>query len=253
LRMIRSPAVTQSTMLGPVRCDDIAREALIQELVHHEADHPQFFFNLNAHALNLALKDPAVAELFNASCLTFCDGFGILVLDRIFGSRLLRHRATPPDFIEEVYRGLCDCGASVFFLGDEECVVANYAARVERNFPGIVAGYHHGFFELGSREDEAVIDQINAVKPDLLLLGMGMPRQERWAVNHASEVRCKRMLSVGALFAWSNSPRRRGPTWATNHGLEWLCRLWLEPRRVWNRYLIGLPEVAIRLLLHSWK
>jgi N-acetylglucosaminyldiphosphoundecaprenol N-acetyl-beta-D-mannosaminyltransferase len=234
--------------LGPVRCTDISRENLVRELVNAEECAPLLFFNLNAHALNLILKTPALAEIWNASHLTFCDGFGVILLNHLFGRGKLRHRMTPPDFVDEVYVGLHDRGGKVFFVGDEKSHVQSYALGVETRFPGLVAGWHDGFFEFGSDTEGVLIEEINAKKPDLLLIGMGMPRQELWAAKNKERLLCKRVLSVGALFSWGVTNRRRGPRWATDRGFEWLVRLCLEPGRVWKRYLIGLPEVAIRLL-----
>jgi N-acetylglucosaminyldiphosphoundecaprenol N-acetyl-beta-D-mannosaminyltransferase len=240
--------------LGPVRCVDISRDELVWKLVSEEGNEPLLFFNANAHALNLALKIPSFAAALNASHLTFCDGFGILLLDRLLGNGKLHHRMTPPDFVEDIYARLHEKGGRVFFLGDEKAHVQAYARSVEVKFTGLVAGWHDGFFEFGSADEDAVIEEINRKKPDLLLLGMGMPRQELWGIRNKQRLCCKRILSVGALFSWKTTDRRRGPRWATDHGFEWLFRLGFEPRRVWKRYLVGLPEVVIRLIIHRyWK
>jgi N-acetylglucosaminyldiphosphoundecaprenol N-acetyl-beta-D-mannosaminyltransferase len=239
--------------LGPVRCHDISREELIRELVRSgdRGAPPRLFFNLNAHALNLALKNSAFAAALNRAEVTFCDGFGVLLLARIFGDGRLRHRMTPPDFVQEIYRRFHEDGKRIFLVGDEPANVETYARSVEAKFPKLIAGWHDGFFEPGSSAESALIEKIRAEKPHLLLLGMGMPRQELWADVHQERLFCKGILTVGALFSWGISTRRRGPRWATDRGLEWLFRLFLEPSRVWKRYLIGLPEVVFRLLLAS--
>jgi len=245
-----------ASRVGPVQCTDISKENLVRELVNAEGCSAVLFFNLNAHALNLILKTPALAEVWNGSDLTFCDGFGVILLNHLFGRGKLHHRMTPPDFVDEVYAGLHDRRGKIFFLGDEKTNVQSYAHGVETRFPGLVAGWHDGFFEFGSPAEDALIEEINFKKPDLLLIGMGMPRQELWVVRNKERLRCKRALSVGALFSWGITNRRRGPRWATDHGFEWLFRLFLEPKRVWRRYLIGLPEVSIRLMafqLRYWR
>jgi N-acetylglucosaminyldiphosphoundecaprenol N-acetyl-beta-D-mannosaminyltransferase len=75
---------------------------------------------------------------------------------------------------------------------------------------------------------------------------MGMPLQEKWIVKHMSSLPPARYMPVGAHFAWSTQARKRGPRWATDNGLEWFFRLLYEPRRMWRRYVIGLPEVTVR-------
>jgi N-acetylglucosaminyldiphosphoundecaprenol N-acetyl-beta-D-mannosaminyltransferase len=233
---------------GPLRCDDIAREELVARLVNDHDGAQELFFYLNAHALNLVFDDPSLAPVFNSSSLTFCDGFGLVVLGRLMGLGTLRHRQTPPDFIDEVYAGLSARGEKVFLLGDQEDTVGAYARKLDASRPGIVAGWHDGFFELGGSEEREIIRKITASGAALLLVGMGMPRQERWVADHARELNCRRILTVGALFGWGRE-RRRGPRWATDHGFEWLFRLIFEPHRVWRRYLIGLPQVTWRLFL----
>jgi N-acetylglucosaminyldiphosphoundecaprenol N-acetyl-beta-D-mannosaminyltransferase len=235
-----------SVFLGPVRCDGISREDLVSWLTDKRPPAPELFFNVNAHALNLALKTREFAAALNRSSVTFCDGFGVLLLERVFGPGKMRHRMTPPDFVEAVYARLALQNGRVFFLGDEEAVVRQYAKSVGQRYPGLVVGSHHGFFADKAGGEQAVIAQIADARPDLLLIGMGMPRQELWAVEKIRQVNCARILTVGALFAWGRG-RRRGPRWATDHGLEWMFRLVHEPGRVWRRYLVGLPEVVLRL------
>jgi N-acetylglucosaminyldiphosphoundecaprenol N-acetyl-beta-D-mannosaminyltransferase len=238
----------QTIWMGPARCDDLSKDVLLEEIVQGGEGRARLFFNLNAHALNLILKDPTLTAVFNSSYLTFCDGFGVMLLGRLFGLGQLRHRMTPPDFIEEVYARLVAEGKSVFFLGDREEVVSAYASEIERRFPGLVCHSHHGFFEIMGPENEQVIREINNSGAFFLILGMGMPRQERWAFENIASLKCASVLSAGALFAWGKG-RRRGPRWATDRGLEWLFRLLFEPALVWRRYLIGLPLVSVRLAL----
>jgi N-acetylglucosaminyldiphosphoundecaprenol N-acetyl-beta-D-mannosaminyltransferase len=71
--------------------------------------------------------------------------------------------------------------------------------------------------------------------------------QEKWVVRHMHALPPARYMPVGAHYAWSTQSRKRGPAWATDNGLEWFFRLLYEPHRVWRRYLIGLPEVTLRM------
>ncbi len=237
--------------LGPVNCDDIDRSALITLLGGPPKAEGEVVMNLNAHALNLTLKDTTVAAAFRSADLVFCDGFGCLLLNRIFGTVRLHNRNTPPDFVAEVYRRLADIGGTVFFVGDEDANVSAYARKIEDQYPGIVAGWNCGFFLSGSDEEKTLLEAITSARPALLLVGMGMPRQELWIARHRNRLRGIRVLTVGALFSWGTTARRRGPRWATDRGLEWFFRLLLEPKRVWRRYLIGLPEVVVRMVAFS--
>lgn len=209
--------------------------------------------NLNANALNIALRDNRFRFSLQSSNICFCDGFGIVLLARALKYGRIAHRNTPPDFIDAVYEKLKRCAGTVFLLGDEEPAIRRYAEKVKRNFPGILAGFHHGFFELESEENERLVSKIADLSPTLILVGMGMPRQEFWVMENKSRIPETNILTVGALFSWGTSGRKRGPRWMTDHGMEWLARLFLEPRRVWARYFIGLPQVMIRLLIYRFQ
>lgn len=247
-----SAGVKFSSYIGPVRCDEVDRSTLIEALSKEQSFPTAVFFNVNAHAVNLALSDPEFAEALNSSSMTFCDGFGVIQLDRIFGKGRLRARATPPDFMDEVFRKMHAVQQRAFFVGDEGHNVNRYAQEVNRRYPGLVVGCHHGYFSLHSGEEKRLIERISELKVDLLLVGMGMPRQEFWIKRNLFRLRCKKALSVGALFAWGKG-RRRGPRWLTDRGGEWLFRLASEPQRVWRRYLFGLPQVVWRMLLFKIK
>jgi N-acetylglucosaminyldiphosphoundecaprenol N-acetyl-beta-D-mannosaminyltransferase len=93
-----------------------------------------------------------------------------------------------------------------------------------------------------------VIQAINKAQPDVLLVGFGQPLQELWLDEHWDAVNVQAAIAVGALFSYVAGDVRRAPRWMTDHGLEWLGRLLIEPRRLWQRYLIGLPVFFARVL-----
>jgi len=113
-----------------------------------------------------------------------------------------------------------------------------------------IVGTYHGYFDKtpGSPGNEAVIQAINAVKPNILIVGFGMPLQERWLMENWDRVEASVALTGGAVFDYVSGDLRRPPCWMTSHGLEWLGRLLIEPRRLWQRYLIGNPLFLWRVL-----
>jgi len=233
-------------MIGPVRVHDILRGEIIDELASDSSE-PKLISNVNAHAINLALKDPAFLRILNNARVCFCDGFGVMVLAKLFRAGRIRDRTTMPGFVEEVAARLHSEGKRLFLLGDEPGVAEAYGRKLQAQWPGVVAGTHHGYI-LGDRAAEAeALTRLRAARADVVALGMGMPVQEKWVVKHMHDLPPARYLPVGALFAWSTQNRKRGPRWATDHGFEWLFRLIYEPRRMWRRYIIGLPEVVLRM------
>jgi len=109
----------------------------------------------------------------------------------------------------------------------------------------VVAGSHHGYFDEG--EDARVVELVNGSDADVLLLCRGVPREQLWLAAHRDALRVGLAMTGGALFDFLSGAVRRGPRVLTDHGLEWLCRLAMEPRRLGGRYLLGNPEYAGRV------
>jgi N-acetylglucosaminyldiphosphoundecaprenol N-acetyl-beta-D-mannosaminyltransferase len=232
--------------VGPVRVHDIRRGEIIDALAE-DSDEPRLVANVNAHALNIAFKDDEFRRILNGSHACFCDGFGVKLLAAIFRCGHIHDRTTMPGFVEEVAARLHSEGKRMFLLGDEPGVAEAYGRKLEAQWPGVVAGSHHGFILRDPAAEAEAIRRIQAARADLVCVGMGMPVQEKWIVHHMHDLPPARYMPVGALFAWSTQSRKRGPAWATENGLEWFFRLIYEPRRMWRRYLIGLPEVTLRV------
>ena len=114
-----------------------------------------------------------------------------------------------------------------------------------------IAFTHHGLLQQnsGHPENEAVIQAINTAKPDILLVGFGMPLQEKWIMDNFERLDVKVIMPVGAAFDYVSGNVRRAPRWMTDHGFEWLGRLMIEPQRLWKRYIIGIPIFFWRIFL----
>ncbi len=208
----------------------------------------------NAHAINLAASDTALQQAMNAANLVICDGRGMQWGARLLGIHLPA-RLTPPDWIEQLTAECAKRKASLYLLGAQPGVAeAAMQALKQQCQPQVLAvTTHHGFFEAHGPENQVIVDQINDSGAAVLLVGMGMPRQEAWV--HANVHRLthiKVIISVGALFDYVSGRIPRGPRWMTDNGLEWLARLIIEPRRLWRRYLIGNPLFLLRILKQKW-
>ncbi len=207
---------------------------------------PSLVNNVNVHACNLAFEQPAFREVLNASEVVFCDGFGVKLAGWLTGNRL-GQRMTPPDWIDELFALCVRRNYSVYFLGDTEAVVGQFAMKVQANYPNLkVAGWHHGFFDLHGLENEQVVDESGA---DIIITGMGMPRQELWAWEAKPQLQKGVIIAAGALFRWYTGVEQRAPKWMTDCGLEWLARLIVNPVRHFKRYVVGLPLFFFRVLV----
>lgn len=206
--------------------------------------------HVNVYGLNLAYQLPWFCEFLNRADLVFCDGFGAQWGARLAGLPIPL-RNTPADWIECLCQRCVEHDLSIFFLGAKPGVAEQAAARLKHRFPPLrIAGTHHGYFDqtASSPENATVIQCINAVRPDLLLVGMGMPLQERWLAENWDQLEAHVALIVGGVFDIVSGELRRPPRWMTDHGLEWLGRLMIEPRRLWRRYLLGNPLFFWRVL-----
>ena len=206
--------------------------------------------NANAHCLNLCYGDPALRRFFGGADLVFCDGAGVRLAARVLGGRI-PERITYADWLPRLATFAEEEDLSLFFLGARPGVAGKAAERLRRTHPDVkVAGVRHGFFDpaVDGPENGAVVAEINASAPDILLLGLGMPLQERWLMENRHKLNFGVALTGGAVFDYAAGNLRRGPRLLTDNGLEWLARLLIEPRRLWRRYLFGNPLFVARVL-----
>lgn len=215
-----------------------------------EINGKKLFLNVNAHCLNLAHEQKWLREFLNQAYVVFCDGAGVILGANILGHHI-PERITYADWIWQLAKFAEPRKYSFFFLGAREGVAERASVNLKKRYPNLeVVGVHHGYFKktYGYPENEFVIDKINRLKPDILVVGFGMPLQERWLMENWEDIDAKVALTGGAVFNYTSGVLKRAPKWMTNHGLEWLGRLIIEPRRLWKRYLFGNPIFLWRIL-----
>ena len=203
---------------------------------------------VNAHVLNQSAVNRELRVALEEADLVYCDGYGVRLAARALDADI-PYRMTGADWIWSL-AGLCEAsGHSVYLLGSEPGVAAEAAARLAQAFPSLrVAGHHHGYFEPGSPHDERVIEDINERAPDILLVGMGTPKQELWVQRNAARLDTDVLWTVGALFDYVSGRVPRAPSWLADNGWEWIFRLAIEPQRMWRRYLLGNPVFLSRVV-----
>ena len=207
--------------------------------------------NANTHCLNLCHDDPCLRAFVNDADVVFCDGAGVMLAARMLGGRI-PERITYADWIWQLADLAAARGFSLYLLGARPGVAREAARRLGRLYPGLeIVGVSHGYFDhpAGSEENEAVVEEIRAAAPNLLLVGLGMPLRERWLMENGHRLGPGVVaLTGGAVFDYVSGRVRRGPRLLRENGFEWLARLLVEPRRLWRRYLIGNPLFLLRVL-----
>jgi len=215
-----------------------------------EAGRSALVLHVNAHALNLAWKEPWLRGFLNTVDLVFCDGAGVILAARMLGQRI-PERITYADWMWQLAAYAEERGFTIFLLGARPGVAELAACKLMERFPGLrIVGSHHGYFDktAGGCENQAVVEKINRARPDILVVGFGMPLQERWLMENWRHLDARVLLTGGAVFDYVSGSLRRAPRWMTDHGLEWLGRLCVEPRRLWRRYLVGNPLFLWRVI-----
>lgn len=200
----------------------------------------------NAHICNLAWSDAGFRETLARMDLVYVDGNGPRLAAWLAGRRLPR-RMTGADWIDELCRLCKERSYSLYLVGAADGVARQAAERLATKHSGLrVRGSHPGYFD--PTELERLTADIRALRPDILLLGMASPVQERWMVDHARDLGVPVVWGVGGLFEYASGRLRRAPGWMRRLGLEWLGRLLIEPRRLGRRYVFGLPLFLLRAL-----
>lgn len=198
---------------------------------------------INAHSYNTAQKDALFAEALKNGDYLIPDGASI-----VKACRWIKARSTPKeriagwDLFEFEMERLNKAGGTCFFMGSSEKVLALIRRRAADVYPNITVKTYSPPYkpEFSEADNKAIIEAINASRPDLLWIGMTAPKQEKWVYSHWKEleIRCH-CGTIGAVFDFFAGTSRRAPLWWQRHSLEWLYRLLKEPRRMWRRYIIG--------------
>lgn len=235
-------SVPKITILGvPVhmvqRADAVS---LIEHWVKTESDRCHWIAAPDMHGVVFTHKDPTFKAILRTADLVIPDGITLVWIARHKGFPL-KQRVSGTDLMREFFRSACETGLRSFFYGDTEETLERLVANLRREFPRLqIAGcLSPPFRPLTPQEDEEVIAKINEAKPDVLWVGLGLPKQERWIFEHRDKLRVPVVAGVGAAFKFLAGTVKRAPAWVGDHGFEWLWRLVHEPRRMWRRSLIG--------------
>ena len=194
------------------------------------------------HAVMECYRSPELTRIYNRSGLTTPDGMPIVWLLRSKGYSDVS-RVYGPDLMLALMQRSSSAGPRHYFYGGTPEVLDRLVLKLRTHSPNLqVAGCHAPPFRpLTAQEDREAVEAINAAGPDILWVGLGSPKQERWMAAHRDKIHAPVMLGVGAAFDFLSGAKPQAPHWMQRSGLEWLFRLVTEPSRLWRRYLIDSP------------
>ncbi|MFZ0591021.1 MAG: WecB/TagA/CpsF family glycosyltransferase [Bryobacteraceae bacterium] len=197
----------------------------------------------SVHGIIMARDDREVADVLNQADIATPDGMPIVWALHSLGCRN-QQRVYGPTLMLEICRRAADTGLKIFLYGGRENVLPELIGRLGTKFPGllIVGSYSPPFRSLTEEEEITVRQRIIESDADLVFVGISTPKQEKWMHVHRDAFPGVTMVGVGAAFDFHAGRVRQAPDWMQSSGLEWLFRLLMEPKRLWQRYLLVTPR-----------
>jgi N-acetylglucosaminyldiphosphoundecaprenol N-acetyl-beta-D-mannosaminyltransferase len=209
--------------------------------------------NHNLHSVYIYHHDHKMREFYANAHYTHIDGMPLVLLGKLLGFPLKHEqRVTYADWIWSLMAQAELNNWRVFYIGSKPGVAESGAAILRSKFPDLQIATSHGYIDThqDSLENLAALKAINSYEPHILMVGMGMPRQEYWILDNFDRIQANAILPSGACIDYVAGVIPTPPRWMGRFGLEWLYRLLSEPKRLWRRYLIE-PWFVARLFLRE--
>ena len=200
------------------------------------------------HGVMEAQRDAELRAILNGSFMTTPDGMPTVWVGRAQG--LAISRVYGPDLMLEVCKAGVARGVRHFFYGGADGVAEKLRSCLVERITGltVVGTYTPPFRPLNEREEAELTRMLDAVRPDIVWIGLSTPKQERFMARYTRRLDCALMIGVGAAFDMHSGRTLQAPKWMQRSGLEWFFRLVTEPRRLWKRYLYNNPAFVFRII-----
>lgn len=238
---------TNTVSIIGIRISNLSKQeaiTLIEDLINENNSLTHPIYIVNAHTLNLAAEQPDYHTILSRGHMVFGDGTGIRWAARQRKVRM-KDNLVGTDLLPELFTATAGFGYRYFLLGADRQTIKRAAKSCQESYPGWeLAGYSQGY--LSNDETVEVISKINSVRPHLLLVGMGNPKQELWIHQNKDQLQVPVVIGVGGLFDHWAGNLERAPVWVRKIGYEWFQLLLQQPHK-WRRYLLGNPKFLFRM------
>jgi len=196
----------------------------------------------NVNSINLSINDETIIQLLSKFDIVHPDGFGVFLGSKVlFGKEGFSLRQSGSDLYERIIEKSIPNNWKLFIFGDTDETLG----RIKYQYPLLsIVGKQNGY----NFENERLISEINNSKPDILIVGLGTPKQEDWIIKNKSDLMVNVIIAVGDGIKVFAGTKKRGPKFIQMIGLEWFVRFLYEPKRLWKRYFIGLPLFIFRII-----
>jgi N-acetylglucosaminyldiphosphoundecaprenol N-acetyl-beta-D-mannosaminyltransferase len=220
-----------------------------------EAGRKSILANHNLHSLYLYHRHAEFRRFFDAAKYVHADGMSIVLLAKLLRRPFKREcRTGYLEWLPSMMDEACAKGWKVFYLGSRPEVWETAVGLLRARWPELQIAGHHGYFDKtpGHAEGKHVLTMMEEFSPNILLVGMGMPIQEKWMLDNYDGIHANMMLACGALMDYVAGAIPSPPRWVGRCGFEWLFRLCSEPKRLWRRYLVEpiflLPNIYSEMM-----
>ncbi|WZL82198.1 WecB/TagA/CpsF family glycosyltransferase [Vallitaleaceae bacterium 9-2] len=236
---------TRENILGVIFDNVTMQEAFNYGLGLFSRQTKSVIYTPNPEIVMAAYEDDDLKNNLNQADLVLPDGIGVVIGSKLIG-RPLKERVAGFDFIQQLFAALKDTDYTVYFFGSKEGVAELAAEKMKKKYPGLsIAGTWHGY----EKDTEKVIADINRVKPDLLLVGLGAPRQEQWISQNKERIDAKVFAGIGGSFDGMAGVVKRAPDIFIRLNLEWFYRLLKQPTRF--KRMLKLPLFLIKVIIEG--
>ncbi|MCF8003311.1 MAG: WecB/TagA/CpsF family glycosyltransferase [Chromatiaceae bacterium] len=258
----------QVTLILGIPIDDLTPELAVERTLALAAAYRQDgrarqIVTVNVDFLTNALgwtpwsapRHPELLEILRRADLVTADGMPVVWLARLLGTPLCG-RVTGADLVPALAAALVQSGQSLYLLGGRGEVGQQAADKLVAEHPGLrIAGVYSPFVQtegeamlLSDQDDAEIVERINAVEPDVLLIGFGNPKQEIWFHRNRHRLKAGVSIGIGGTFEFIVGRVVRAPHWMQRSGLEWVWRISQDPKRLWKRYAVGLAKLGVMSL-----
>lgn len=239
------------SILG-VPIDAVTRDEagiITENLIKESNKSCKMIFAPNVEFIMYAQKDKEFFDILKQSSLSTPDSIGVII-----GAKLQKksfpERIPGQSYFRKIIELSNEKGYSIYLLGGKPGIPEKAKENLEKIFPNVnIIGYHHGYFD--ENEEKEVISEINELKPNVLFVALGAPRQEKWIYNHRNELKVDVATGQGGTYDYEAGKIKRAPVWVQKIGMEWFWRLCREPKRI-KRQLV-LPVYLVKILFKKDK
>ena len=211
-----------------------------------------FVVTPNPEIVMLAKKDKELKKIINSADIIVPDGIGIVLASKLNKIKI-KNRVAGYDLVQDFFSVINKNNKDykIYFLGGKKEIIEMAQKNMSEKYPGLnIVGVHDGYFDnKNNKEAEKIISDINSKQTDILLVGMGAPKQEKWIYNNKNKLSAKIFIGVGGSFDVMSGKIKRAPIFFQKLGLEWLYRFLKQPKRFFR--ILAIPKFIFSVLIEK--